>query len=212
MIAEAPAPWFFKQRFALFGGVYGLSFFGGFVLAGLLGIATRALFLSSAHPLAFALVALVCVLGGYALRVWASSFIAASIVWTQDVQLGELTVSGPYRFTRNPLYLGNLLQAIGIGMLGPWPVFALLTALMLAYSLVLVSVEEPYLARKNGAAYGAYRATVPQFFPLPGRVAPNGGQHGSLRAGLLSERMLGIVTVVVVVDIVYQLLARGGHA
>ena len=212
MIAEAPAPWFFKQRFALFGAVYGLSFFGGFCIAGLLGIAPRPLFLSSAHPLALALAGIVCVLGGYALRVWASSYIAATIVWTQDVQLGELTVSGPYRFTRNPLYLGNLLQAMGIGILGPWPVFALLTLLMAAYCFVLISVEEPHLARKNGAAYEAYRAKVSQFVPVLGRVAPDGGRHGAWRAGLKSERMTGIVTIVILADFLYQLYARVARA
>ena len=210
MIAEAPAPWFFKQRFALFGGVYGLSFFGGFLIAGLLGVAPQPLFLSSAHPHLLALFALVCAIGGYALRVWASSFIAATIVWTQDVQLGELTVSGPYRFTRNPLYLGNFVQAIGIGMLGPWPVDALLIVLMLAYSFVLISVEEPYLARKNGAAYGAYRAQVPQFFPLPGRAAPGGGKRPNRLHP--HRRALGVVTVVVIADIAYQLFGNGGRA
>ena len=212
MVAEAPAPWFFKQRFALFGAVYGLSFLGGFAIAGLLGIATRPLVVSSAHPHVLALAALLCVLGGYALRVWASSFIAGTIVWTQDVQLGELTLSGPYRFTRNPLYLGNFVQAIGIGMLGPWPVFALLTLLMFAYSFVLISVEEPYLSRKNGASYAAYRAKVAQFVPMPGRVAADGGRPGSLRAGLSSERFTGVVTVSIVADIVYQLYVRGAPA
>ena len=85
------------------------------------------------------------------------------------MQLGDLTLSGPYRFSRNPLYLGNFMQAIGIGMLGPWPVLVLLTILVLAYCLMLIAVEEPYLARKNGVAYARYRATVPKFFPLPGR-------------------------------------------
>jgi protein-S-isoprenylcysteine O-methyltransferase Ste14 len=204
MIAEVPAPWYFKQRFALFGAAYALSFFGGFVIAGILGIAARPVFLSTQHPRLLALAAAACVAGGYALRLWASSFIAATIVWTQDVRLGDLTRSGPYRFTRNPLYLGNFVQAIGIGMLGPWPVLVLLTILVLAYCLLLVAVEEPHLARKNGAAYARYRATVPQFFPVPGKAAPDGGQRGSWRDGLRSEAFVGALTIVVLADIAYQ--------
>ncbi|MDQ2857757.1 MAG: isoprenylcysteine carboxylmethyltransferase family protein [Candidatus Eremiobacteraeota bacterium] len=181
------APWFFRKRFAIFGSVYGVSFMLGFVIAGVFGIPAQPVFLSSSHPYALATVAVTLAIGGYALRVWASSYIAASIVWTQDVQLEELRVSGPYRITRNPLYLGNLLQAIGIGMLGPWPVTALLIVLMPAYVLVLVSVEERFLAAKNGAAYSAYRATVARLIPAPGKVAADGGQRGSLRDGLRSE-------------------------
>jgi protein-S-isoprenylcysteine O-methyltransferase Ste14 len=204
MVAEASAPWFFKQRFTLFAAAYGLSFFGGYTLAGLFGIATRPVFLSTQHPRLLALVAAACVAGGYALRLWASSFIAATIVWTQDVQLGDLTRSGPYRFTRNPLYLGNFVQAIGIGMLGPWPVLVLLTILMLAYCLLLIAVEEPYLARKNGAAYASYRATVARFFPLPGKVARDGGARGSLGDGWRSEAYVGAWTAIVLADIAYQ--------
>jgi protein-S-isoprenylcysteine O-methyltransferase Ste14 len=204
MATEAPAPWFFKQRFALFGAAYGLSFLGGFVLAGILDVAARPVFLSSQPPSSSALVAAAFVVGGYALRLWASSFIAATIVWTQDVQLGDLTLGGPYRFTRNPLYLGNLMQAIGIGMLGPWPVLALSTILILAYCFVLIAVEEPYLARKNGTAYARYRAIVPQFFPVPGKAAPADGRPGSWRDGLRSEAFVGALTAVVLVDIAYQ--------
>ena len=113
--------------------------------------------------------AIACGLGGYALRVWASSHLAASIVWNEDVQVGELRVSGPYRFTRNPLYLGNVVQSIGVGLVGPWPVFVLVVAGVLALDLALIVVEERALTRAAGPAYERYRARVARLVPLPWR-------------------------------------------
>lgn len=209
MATQTLAPWFFRQRFALFGLVYGASFFFGNIIAGVLRVPPRPAFLSSTHTYLLAVLAVICIAGGYALRLWASSFIAARVVWTQDVQLGELTVNGPYRFTRNPLYVGNLLQAIGIGLLGPWPVEALLAVLMLAYCLILISIEEPYLAKNNGTAYAAFSARVPRFVPLPWKVAPSGQQRGSWRDGLRSEAMTGTVALAATAFIAWRLATAG---
>ena len=194
------APWFYRKRFTVFGLVYGAAFFIGYEVTGLTGQPLAPLFVSSGRPALFGALAVACVLGGYALRVWASSYLAASIVWKEDVHVGELRVSGPYRFTRNPLYLGNVIQSVGVGLLGPWPVFVLVVAGVLALDLALIVVEERALAREAGAAYARYCARVARLVPLPWKIAPRAEQRGSLRDGLRSETMTaGIAAVAIVI-------------
>lgn len=192
------APWFYRQRFTVFGLVYGAAFFLGYMLAGFTGLRLAPVFVTSGRPVTVGALAVACVLGGYALRVWASSYLAAAIVWKQDVHVGELRVSGPYRFTRNPLYLGNVIQSVGVGLLGPWPVFVLVVAGVLALDLALIVVEERTLDREAGAAYARYRARVARFVPLPWKIAPGAGQRGSFRDGLRSETMTAGIAVVAI--------------
>jgi protein-S-isoprenylcysteine O-methyltransferase Ste14 len=72
-----------------------------------------------------------------------------------------LVVRGPYRFSRNPLYVGLTLLylaiACGLGML--WPILLLPLVLVAMHWLVIVP-EERYLEAKFGDEYRAYRARV----------------------------------------------------
>jgi len=69
--------------------------------------------------------------------------------------------SGPYRFTRNPIYLGMVLGLIGLGIAfdNLWLLIALLPfALVIRYGVV--AREEAYLERKFGDVYRGYRSRV----------------------------------------------------
>ena len=70
-----------------------------------------------------------------------------------------LVETGPYRFTRNPMYVGFLLLFAGIGLLASldWTP-PLLPLLWMALDRLVVRREEAYLAAKFGAAYDALRA------------------------------------------------------
>ena len=77
-----------------------------------------------------------------------------------------LTVTGPYARTRNPLYFGSSLLALGAAMaMNSWIVAALL---LLYFAVVYSSVmrrEERELRAKHGAAFDSYAARIPLFFP-----------------------------------------------
>lgn len=72
-----------------------------------------------------------------------------------------LVVNGPYRFTRNPMYLGFTLIYAGVALLANsvWP-FVLLPAVLFVMQRFVVRREERYLERKFGDAYRAYCARV----------------------------------------------------
>ncbi len=72
-----------------------------------------------------------------------------------------LVVDGPYRFTRNPMYVGFTLIYTGIALLADsaWPLL-LLPAVLLVMQRFVIRREERYLERKFGDAYRAYCASV----------------------------------------------------
>ena len=72
-----------------------------------------------------------------------------------------LVIHGPYRFTRNPMYLGLGLCYLGATLLvnSVWPL-ALFPALIVLVRRCVIAPEEAYLARKFGAEYRAYQARV----------------------------------------------------
>jgi protein-S-isoprenylcysteine O-methyltransferase Ste14 len=87
---------------------------------------------------------------------------AAGYLHKQEV----LTVTGPYARTRNPLYFGSSLLALGAAVaMNSWIAAALLLLYFaLVYSLVMRR-EERELREKHGAAFNSYAARVPLFFP-----------------------------------------------
>lgn len=80
----------------------------------------------------------------------------------------HLVTTGPYRFSRNPMYVGVLLIVLGwaIGFrAGAMALYALALAVM--FHIRVRWFEEPWLARKHGRSWEAYMATVPRW--LAGR-------------------------------------------
>jgi len=72
-----------------------------------------------------------------------------------------LAVSGPYRFTRNPMYLSFVFMNLGLGfvMNAFWAV-VLVPVVMIVVQRMVIEREERYLARKFGAEYLAFKARV----------------------------------------------------
>jgi protein-S-isoprenylcysteine O-methyltransferase Ste14 len=72
-----------------------------------------------------------------------------------------LVLHGPYRFTRNPMYLGLSLCYLGAALLvnSIWPLI-LFPALIVLVQGWVIALEEAYLERKFAAEYRAYRARV----------------------------------------------------
>jgi protein-S-isoprenylcysteine O-methyltransferase Ste14 len=69
--------------------------------------------------------------------------------------------TGPYRFTRNPIYLGMMLGLVGLAIAfdSAWPLVTLVPfALVIRYGVV--AREEAYLERMFGEVYRRYRARV----------------------------------------------------
>lgn len=78
----------------------------------------------------------------------------------------RLVTQGPYRFVRNPMYLGAALALTGAAIFyGSWPLLAYTCLFLLAAHLFVVFYEEPALRRAFGREYGAYCGRVWRWRP-----------------------------------------------
>ena len=99
---------------------------------------------------------------GLALRAWAAGHLAKN---------QALASSGPYAYTRNPLYLGTLLVAAGLAMASRSAgLGALFAAVFLGIYLPVIELEQQHL-RSLFPDYDAYAARVPVLLP---RMTPTG--------------------------------------
>jgi protein-S-isoprenylcysteine O-methyltransferase Ste14 len=73
----------------------------------------------------------------------------------------KLITSGPYQFTRNPMYLGLVILTLGIAIwVGAWPMFGAPIALFATANWVHIPFEEAKMRRQFGAVYDDYVARV----------------------------------------------------
>ena len=122
-----------------------------------LGFVVAAVFLMFARPSGRSLAAsFALVLPGLWLRAYAAGFVKKN---------AELTRTGPYAFTRNPLYLGSMLIAFGFAIAaGRWWLGALLAAMFLLIYLPTILSEEVFL-RATFAGFDEYAKRVPRLLP-----------------------------------------------
>src|SRR6204780_1938831 len=84
-----------------------------------------------------------------------------------------LATSGPYAYTRNPLYLGSLLMGMGFAVAArSWWVGVLLVVMFFAIYLPVIRDEENFL-RQKFPEFEEYARRVPRMFP---RIGPSSGE------------------------------------
>jgi hypothetical protein len=144
-------------------------------------------------------VAIVFAALGAWLRVWGTAYVGSQVVRSQDMHAEALLADGPYRRTRNPLYLGLLLHTFALVILMP-PIGAAITvALVWVFQFRLALAEEPFLAEKYGGAYLAYKEAVPRFLPSPSPAVAAAGVKPRWVQALLGEiYFVGAVIVLAV--------------
>jgi protein-S-isoprenylcysteine O-methyltransferase Ste14 len=122
----------------------------GLVLAPLLIIAAK----PSLRVLAIGAVVAVI---GLMVRAWASGYLKKNM---------ELTMTGPYAYTRNPLYLGTFIMGGGIALAsGAWWFVALYAVLYLLIYVPVMFAEAETLSQLFPAEYDDYSRRVPLFVP-----------------------------------------------
>ena len=112
----------------------------------------------------------------------------ASVRAAGDVDLEHarrLITTGPYAYSRNPMYTGWALASLGAGLIADsgWLVMAVPAAAWRAHRDVLN--EERQLARSFGDAFNAYRAQVPRYVQPIGIVSQRNRPLGGVHSGVL---------------------------
>jgi hypothetical protein len=122
-------------------------------------------------------------IAGESIRLWAAGHLEKS---------KEVTSSGPYRYTRHPLYLGSSLIGIGIAVAANHLVVAIIVIAYLVLTLTAaMRSEEAHLREKFGDAYDAYaqKRTEPMARQYSWARAIGNREHHTM-AGLLSGFVL----------------------
>ncbi len=118
---------------------------------------------------------LLLVIPGVWLRGYASGYVKKN---------AEITMTGPYAYTRNPLYLGSMLIAFGFALAARSLWIAIVLAALFAVIYVPVIRSEEAFLRSKFAGYDAYAEQVPRLIPRlrPGIAidSEDGGFSGAL--------------------------------
>ncbi|HUE61568.1 MAG TPA: isoprenylcysteine carboxylmethyltransferase family protein [Chthoniobacterales bacterium] len=145
------------------------------------------------------------------LRTWAAAYLRTDIVHDTSQHSEALIADGPFRYTRNPLYLGNLPMAVGIGVLASRLGFVFLVAANWIFVYRLIFREEEALGQSQGESYRAYHQAVPRFWPALRPRVPSAGrqpQWGQAFAGESFVWIFGLAEL----SIAVSLSARVGGA
>ena len=191
--AASPSPWWYRARALLIGAAYGAGFFLGYL--SLTNVTPPPAYVEwgraggDAGIAVLAWTGIALTLVAWLVRASGTAYLRRDVVFASDVQRDRLIVAGPFRYVRNPLYLGNVLMALGIGLYAPPLGFAIIVLGNVAIGVVLAREEARQLARRYGTVYEAFRVAVPAFVPrlTPATVAGTSSATPSVRSALLGE-------------------------
>ncbi len=126
-------------------------------------------------------------------RLWGVIYAGSETRTTGTVGGTFLVISGAFAFVRNPLYLGNLLIYLGIGIMSmaifPYLQIAALLFFYFQYRII-IDEEEIYLKKSFGYNFEKYCSAVPRLIP---RITPYKNENIeqpvlNINAGIRSEK------------------------
>ena len=164
-----------------------------------------------ASPTLFSLVAgFAIALIGESVRFWGVSYAGSETRTTGTVGGTQLVTSGPYGYVRNPLYVGNILMYVGVGIMSNalMPYLQLVAFVYFVFQYIaIVSLEEEYLIR-TFPGWDEYSANVRRFIPRLRAFQGNNILVPSFPRAFRSERSsliaLTLLTVLLVTVYVFK--------
>ena len=129
---------------------------------------------------------------GELIRFWGVSWAGSETRSTGGVGGTFLIISGPFAYVRNPLYVGNILMYLGLGIMSfalfPYLQIGAIIFFLFQYYFI-VKEEERFLREKFGEQYKDFCKHVPAFFPrfTPYRNSDVVQPPYNFKAGIRSE-------------------------
>jgi protein-S-isoprenylcysteine O-methyltransferase Ste14 len=156
----------------------------------------------------------VAALAGAVLRVWGTAYLGYSTVHHGDMQAGAVMADGPFRYLRNPLYLGGWFMMLAVTLLMT-PSGALFTIVLITiFYLRLILGEESFLGKQLGQPYAEYLRSVPRLIPRLRSGLPPAGNKPHWLIAIATEVMpIGVFLTMAVLAWFYsqqqQLMLEG---
>lgn len=121
--------------------------------------------------------AVVLAFGAAALRTWAAAYLGSKTVLDPTLRGDKIVSDGPFRYLRNPLYLGTIFHTLALSVLMSWAgaFFCLVT--IVGLQLTLMRSEEQFFLQSGSRNYADYAKRVPRVIPrLTGAAGPSRNQ------------------------------------
>lgn len=142
---------------------------------------------------------------GAVLRVSGTAYLGSGLVQSARMKADGVMADGPYRFARNPLYLGLWCMVAAMALMMP-PTGALFAMVLLTVFLLrLILGEERFLSAQQGEPYRAYVASVPRLIPRLRSGLARGGSRPQWVRGLLAELLpIGVFVILAALSWTYD--------
>lgn len=146
---------------------------------------------------------------GELIRFWGVCYIGSESRTTGTVGGTQLLINGPFAYVRNPLYLGNILIYMGIGIMSnalfPYLLIIAFVFFIFQYYMIILE-EEKYLESKFSEEYSEYRKNVRRFFPKLKPYSQNKNKFKlDFSRGMSSERrtLQGFTISIIILIIIW---------
>lgn len=130
------------------------------------------------------------------LRITGAAWLSPAVVNHMQMQAGSVMAGGPFRYVRNPLYLGTWLMIAAVSFVMPVSGAIFTDVLIAVFVFRLILAEENFLSKQVGEPYWIYLRAVPRLFPRLRSALPAAQQRGHWGTALLSEtNAIGVVVI-----------------
>jgi protein-S-isoprenylcysteine O-methyltransferase Ste14 len=130
---------------------------------------------------------------GAALRVWGTAYLGTGTVNSLNMKAGAVVADGPYRYVRNPLYLGLWCMVAAMAFIMPVTGALFAMVLISVFLMRLILAEEAFLGVQMGERYRLYVRAAPRIVPRFHANLPKGGnQPHWLRAAAAELTPIGV--------------------
>ena len=124
---------------------------------------------------------------GAVLRVWGTAYLGTGTVNSLEMKAGTVVAEGPYRYVRNPLYLGLWFMVAALAFIMPATGALFAIVLISIFLTRLILGEEAFLAARIGEPYKLYTRAVPRIVPRLRPSLPRGGSRAHWVRAVLAE-------------------------
>jgi protein-S-isoprenylcysteine O-methyltransferase Ste14 len=220
-VNAAASAWEFRYRFWIFAAWFWIAFsasrldprnFGLAITQFLCGLFHREATIGDVR-LVFLAGVLLSVMAAM-LRTWATAYIHPDVMVDGELHTHTVIAEGPYRFVRNPLYLGTNLLALGYAVMASRLGALLLVAGIFLFNYRIILREEREMQLAQGENYERFRRAVPRLWPSLVPRAAASERKPDWAAGLLGEMFfwglaLSMLIFAITFNIRFYFLALG---
>jgi hypothetical protein len=125
-----------------------------------------------------------------AVRTWATSYLRTEVMIDTTLRTERLVADGPYRYVRNPLYLGTTLLSMAMAVFASRTGAVVIVILMPLFLLRLINREEAELKIAQGESYGRFLTAVPRLMPALTPRLPASGAQARWAQALVGETFM----------------------